>query len=63
MTVAVREHPDLKRLIPDVRAVIGLRNGIVHGYDTVDDVLIWRIVWDKVSAIKAQIEAVLSATA
>lgn len=63
LTVAVREHPDLERLIPDARAAIGLRNRIVHGYDTVDDVLIWRVVQDKVPAIKAQIEAALSATA
>lgn len=63
LTVAVRELPDLERLIPDARAAIGLRNRIVHGYDTVDDALIWRIVQDHVPAIKAQIEAVLSTTA
>lgn len=63
LTAAVREHPDLERLVPDARAAIGLRNRIVHGYDTVDDTLIWRVVQDKVPVIKAQIEAVLSATA
>jgi uncharacterized protein with HEPN domain len=50
-------------LIPDAGAAIGLRNRIVHGYDTVDDALIWRLVQDKVPAIKAQIAAALGATA
>jgi uncharacterized protein with HEPN domain len=63
LTVAVREDPDLERLIPDARSAIGLRNRIVHGYDSVDNRLIWRVVQDKVPALKAQIEAVLGATA
>jgi uncharacterized protein with HEPN domain len=63
LTVAVREDPDLERRIPDARAAIGLRNRIVHGYDTVDDALIWRVVQDHVPAIKAQIEAALNAPA
>jgi uncharacterized protein with HEPN domain len=40
LTVAVREHPDPERRIPDARAAIGLRNRIVHGYDAVGDALI-----------------------
>ena len=63
LTAAVREHPDLERSIPDARAAIGLRNRIVHEEDSVDDTLICRVVQDKVPAIKAQIEAVLGATA
>lgn len=57
MTAAGREDPDLERRIPDARAAIGLRNRIVHGYDTVDDPLIWRVVQDKVPAIKAVLSA------
>ena len=63
LTVAVREQPDLERSVPDARTAIGLRNRILHGYDSVDDALIWRVVQDKIPAIKTQIEAVLADTA
>ena len=34
------EQPDLTMLIPDLRRIVGLRNRIIHGYDSVDDQLL-----------------------
>jgi uncharacterized protein with HEPN domain len=59
LTVAVREYPDLEEVLPDVRSAIGLRNRIVHGYDSVDDHLIWTVVQLHIPRIRLQIEAAL----
>jgi uncharacterized protein with HEPN domain len=31
------DNSELSTLIPDVRRIIGMRNRIIHGYDSVDD--------------------------
>ncbi len=38
------EQPELATLIPDLRRIVGLRNRIIHGYDSVDDQLLWQMV-------------------
>ena len=60
LTVAIREDPELEHAIPDARSAIGLRNRIVHGYDSVDDRIIWRVLQDNLPRIRAQIEAALN---
>jgi len=59
MTVALREEPALEEAIPEARSAIGLRNRIVHGYDSVDDRVVWAVVRDHLPKIKMQIEAAL----
>ncbi len=59
LTVAVREEPELEERLPDSRSAIGLRNRIVHGYDSVDDRVIWNIIQKHVPRIQSQIEAIL----
>lgn len=59
LNVALREDEALEEAIPDGRAAIGLRNRIVHGYDSVDDTIIWDIATTYVPRIQNQIEAVL----
>jgi uncharacterized protein with HEPN domain len=59
LTIAVREDDALEVLIPDARAAIGLRNRIVHGYDSVDNTVIWDIAQNYVPRIKIQIDAAL----
>lgn len=34
---ALSSDPSIVKLVPDVRRIIGLRNRIIHGYDTVDN--------------------------
>lgn len=44
---ATRVPPDLQERYSGVpwRAVIGLRNRLIHGYDSVDLDIVWQIVW------------------
>ena len=36
-----RDDPELLQQIPEHRAVIFFRNILVHGYDTIDDRIVW----------------------
>lgn len=43
----LRERPDVAVQIPDVSEAIGMRNILIHGYDVVDQALIWKTTqWD-----------------
>jgi uncharacterized protein with HEPN domain len=47
------------RQIPDFHRIIGLRNRLIHGYDSVDDEILWDVVQSKLGPLKAQVESVL----
>jgi uncharacterized protein with HEPN domain len=36
-----REAPDVATRVPDLRAIIGFRNRLVHVYDRIDDSVVW----------------------
>ena len=42
--------------------IVGLRNRIIHGYDTVDNELIWQITQVNVPELIKQLKAVLEIT-
>ena len=41
---AQADEPELSNLIPDLRRIVGMRNRIIHGYDSVDDELLWQTI-------------------
>ena len=46
--------------VPDLRRIVGMRNRIIHGYDSVDDELIWSIVEDNLPPLRVTLSALLS---
>ncbi|MFM2082460.1 MAG: hypothetical protein RL380_1151 [Verrucomicrobiota bacterium] len=46
---------------PELRKIIGLRNRIVHGYDNLDEELVWDVVQNRLPALRAQVESLLEA--
>jgi uncharacterized protein with HEPN domain len=42
--------------ISNSRRIIDLRNWVIHGYDKVDDVIIWGIIAKDIPALKEEIE-------
>lgn len=54
------EQPDLTVAIPDLRRIVGLRNRIIHGYDSVDDQLLWQVVTTHVPTLARQLEQLLT---
>jgi uncharacterized protein with HEPN domain len=54
------EQPDLTMAIPELRRIVGLRNRIIHGYDSVDDQLLWQTVQAHVPSLTQQLEQLLA---
>ena len=50
-----RDHPNLADRIPDIHKIIGLRNVLAHGYDVLDNEILWDIVENKLPILKADI--------
>jgi uncharacterized protein with HEPN domain len=42
--------------ISDSRRIVDLRNWVIHGYDKVDDVIIWGIISRDLPKLKVQVE-------
>ena len=45
--------------IDNVRKVVDLRNWVIHGYDKIDDVIIWGIISKHLPLLKAQVDELL----
>ena len=50
---------DATLAISNARSIIGTRNRIIHGYDTVSDEIIWSIVIKHLPLLKTEIEQLL----
>lgn len=51
--------PELDLRLPDLRRVVGLRNRLIHGYDSIDDEIIWDIVQSKLLPLQRQLRELL----
>lgn len=55
----LKKDPLFKNKISDTKAIIGLRNQVVHAYDNVSDEIIWSIVINHIPKLKREIEMML----
>lgn len=55
MSQALQDDPSLADKIPEIRRVVGMRNRIIHGYDSVDDRIIWDVVQVKIPFLNAEL--------
>jgi len=46
--------------IDNVRKIVDLRNWVIHGYDKIDDVIIWGIISKQLPLLKNQVDALLT---
>lgn len=58
---AAREDPSLVRIMPEIPRIVSLRNRLIHGYDSVDDQLVWDIVQTKLPALREELGGQLTA--
>jgi uncharacterized protein with HEPN domain len=42
--------------ITESRKIIALRNRIIHGYDSIDDAVIWNVILTNIPTLKEEIE-------
>jgi uncharacterized protein with HEPN domain len=59
LSKAEDEAPALRMRIPELGDIIDMRNRIAHGYDEVDNELIWSTATDKVPDLCTRLERVL----
>ena len=45
--------------ISNARRIVDLRNWVIHGYDKVDDVIIWGIISKDLAVLREQVERLL----
>jgi len=45
--------------ISEARRIVDLRNWVIHGYDKVDDVIIWGIISKDIPKLKKQVDKLL----
>lgn len=51
-------YPDVP--IDNARRIVDLRNFVIHGYDKVDDVIIWGIINRDLPKLKTQVDFLMS---
>lgn len=54
-----REDPELVTRIPDAGRIVGFRNVLAHGYDVVDDDVVWNAVTVDLPRLVAIVEGLL----
>lgn len=59
LSVALRIDPTLQDRFPDLRRAVGLRNRIIHGYDDINDAVIWDIVRTNVPPLATELGVLL----
>jgi len=50
----------LTNQITDYRKIIGFRNVLVHGYEMIDDQIVWETIQQYLPVLKGQVESLLS---
>jgi uncharacterized protein with HEPN domain len=51
--------PVLASQILDCHKIIGFRNVLVHGYETIDDAIVWKTIQDDLPNLQKEVETLL----
>ncbi len=51
--------PELPSHVPELRQLVALRNRVIHGYDAVDDEIVWDIIQNKLPSLHDHLEELL----
>ena len=55
------DDPEVTDLLPELRRIVGMRNRIIHGYDSVDDELLWQTIQHNIPPLSKHLRQILSA--
>ena len=55
----VKKHPDVAEQIPSCRTIINFRNILVHGYDRIEDDVVWGIIRAHLPALRSAVVRML----
>jgi uncharacterized protein with HEPN domain len=59
---AESDDPEVTDLLPELRRIVGMRNRIIHGYDSVDDELLWQTIQYNIPPLRKHLEEILGAS-
>ena len=57
-----RGDPEVVQAISEYRRIVGFRNRLAHGYDDIDNALVWEIVKTYLPTLVAEVGALLNET-
>jgi uncharacterized protein with HEPN domain len=60
MGQAIKHNPDLVNQIPNARAVVGMRNWLIHAYPDIDLPMVWETAITDVPALATTVRALLA---
>ena len=60
MTRLRDHHPNVFESISEAREIIGLRNRLIHGYDAVDDAIVWDVISRKLVELDRLVKLLLN---
>jgi uncharacterized protein with HEPN domain len=53
--------PELAAKVPDHKQIIAFRNILIHGYASLDQVIVWRVIQDHLPVLEQALAALLDA--
>lgn len=56
-----KADPALAAKIPHHRQIISFRNVLIHGYDVVDEAVVWQIIQQDLPVLRQRVEELLAA--
>ncbi len=60
MNRASQEEPEIRNDLPAIPAIVGLHNRTVHGYEEINDELIWGVVRNRLPELILELERTLA---
>lgn len=58
---AAATDSNVEETVPELRSIVGMRNRLIHGYDTVDYNVVWDVITVRIPALLQHLTEVLSA--
>lgn len=55
-----KEEPDTLSQVRDYRGIISFRNILIHGYDTIDDLIVWGVVDEYLDNLIKDVEKLIT---
>lgn len=56
LNAASKQDDSLEKIIPDLPRIIGLRNRLIHGYDSADPEIVWDVVKCNIPSLLKQLK-------
>lgn len=54
-----RHDPEIAARVTSNRKIVGFRNSLVHGYDTIDYNIVWEAIQDDLPVLRAEVASIL----